>query len=31
MKIISIDTRSSSLKFVLFEMNDENVIASGLF
>ncbi len=31
MKIISINTGSSSLKFSLFEMNDESVIASGLF
>ena len=31
MKIISINTGSSSLKFSLFNMNDESVIASGLF
>ena len=31
MKIISINTGSSSLKFSLFDMNDESVIASGLF
>lgn len=31
MKIISINTGSSSLKFSLFDMKDESVIASGLF
>lgn len=31
MKIISINAGSSSLKFSLFEMEDESVIASGLF
>ncbi len=31
MKIISINAGSSSLKFSLFEMNNEEVIASGLF
>lgn len=31
MKIISINAGSSSLKFSLFEMNDETVIASGNF
>ena len=31
MKIISINAGSSSLKFSLFEMNDESVIASGIF
>ena len=31
MKIISINTGSSSLKFSLFNMDDESVIASGLF
>ena len=31
MKVISINAGSSSLKFKLFEMNDEKVIASGLF
>ena len=31
MKIISINAGSSSLKFTLFEMNDESVIASGIF
>lgn len=31
MKILSINTGSSSLKFSLFEMNNEEVIASGLF
>ncbi len=31
MKIISINAGSSSLKFRLFEMKDESVIASGLF
>lgn len=31
MKIISINAGSSSLKFSLFDMNDETVIASGLF
>jgi len=31
MKIISINTGSSSLKFSLFNMEDESVIASGLF
>ena len=31
MKIISINAGSSSLKFSLFEMNNESVIASGLF
>ena len=31
MKIISINAGSSSLKFSLFNMNDESVIASGLF
>ena len=31
MKIISINAGSSSLKFSLFDMNDESVIASGLF
>jgi len=31
MKIISINAGSSSLKFTLFEMNDESVIASGVF
>ena len=31
MKIISINAGSSSLKFKLFEMNDEQVLASGLF
>ena len=31
MKIISINAGSSSLKFTLFEMKDEEVIASGLF
>ncbi|HIR48825.1 MAG TPA: acetate kinase [Candidatus Faecimonas gallistercoris] len=31
MKIISINAGSSSLKFTLFDMTDETVIASGLF
>ena len=31
MKIISINTGSSSLKFSLFDMDDKKVIASGLF
>lgn len=31
MKIISINAGSSSLKFSLFDMSDESVIASGLF
>ena len=31
MKIISINAGSSSLKFTLFEMKDESVIASGLY
>ena len=31
MKIISINAGSSSLKFSLFDMDDESVIASGLF
>ena len=31
MKIISINTGSSSLKFSLFNMDDESVIASGVF
>ena len=31
MKIISINAGSSSLKFCLFDMSDESVIASGLF
>ena len=31
MKIISINAGSSSLKFSLFEMDNETVIASGLF
>ena len=31
MKIISINAGSSSLKFSLFNMDDEAVIASGLF
>ena len=31
MKIISINAGSSSLKFTLFEMDDESVIASGIF
>lgn len=31
MKIMSINTGSSSLKFSLFNMDDESVIASGLF
>ena len=31
MKIISINAGSSSLKFTLFEMKDESVIASGVF
>lgn len=31
MKIISIDTGTSNLKFNLFEMNDESVLASGIF
>ncbi|MBQ3469252.1 MAG: acetate kinase [Bacilli bacterium] len=31
MKIISINAGSSSLKFKLFEMKDESVLASGLF
>ena len=31
MKIISINAGSSSLKFSLFDMKDEHVIASGLF
>ena len=31
MKIISINAGSSSLKFTLFEMDDESVIASGVF
>ena len=31
MKIISINAGSSSLKFSLYNMNDESVIASGLF
>ena len=31
MKIISINAGSSSLKFTLFSMEDENVIASGIF
>ncbi len=31
MKIISVNAGSSSLKFTLFEMNNESVIASGIF
>ena len=31
MKIISINAGSSSLKFQLFNMEDEKVLASGLF
>lgn len=31
MKILSINTESSSLKFSLFDMKDESVITSGLF
>ena len=31
MKILSVNAGSSSLKFTLFEMNDESVIVSGLF
>lgn len=31
MKILSVNAGSSSLKFTLFEMKDESVIASGLF
>ena len=31
MKILSVNAGSSSLKFTLFEMNDESVIASGVF
>ena len=31
MKILSINTESSSLKFSLFDMKDESVIATGLF
>ncbi len=31
MKIISINAGSSSLKFTLFDMENENVVASGLF
>ncbi len=31
MKIISINAGSSSLKFTLFEMDDESIIATGLF
>ena len=31
MKIISINAGSSSLKFSLFEMNDESIIANGIF
>ena len=31
MKIISINAGSSSLRFTLFEMDNESVIASGLF
>ena len=31
MKIISINAGSSSLKFTLFDMKDESIIASGLF
>ena len=31
MKVISINAGSSSLKFQLFDMNDETVLASGLF
>ena len=31
MKIISINAGSSSLKFCLFDMTDESVIASGIF
>ena len=31
MKIISINAGSSSLKFSLFDMNDESVLVSGTF
>ena len=31
MKILSINAGSSSLKFSLFNMKDESVIASGIF
>ena len=31
MKILSVNAGSSSLKFTLFEMNDESVIVSGVF
>ena len=31
MKILSINAGSSSLKFTLFEMNDESIIVSGVF
>ena len=31
MKILSVDSGSSSLKFNLFEMNDESLIVSGIF
>ena len=31
MKIMSINAGSSSLKFSLFDMNDESVIISGVF
>ena len=31
MKILSINAGSSSLKFTLFEMKDESVIASGIY
>ena len=31
MKILSVNAGSSSLKFTLFEMNDESIIVSGLF
>ena len=31
MKILSINSGSSSLKFSLFDMKDESIIASGLF
>ena len=31
MKIISINAASSSIKFSLFNMDDESVIASGVF
>ena len=31
MKVLSVNAGSSSLKFTLFEMNDESIIVSGVF